>query len=65
MHAIHNARVQLLATALNNLGVGAVLAGVIAPTINGNVGDAAHIVAWLVLGADLIALAQIMLGRLR
>ena len=42
-----------------------VLAGVIAPTINGNVGDAAHIVAWLVLGADLIALAQIMLGRLR
>jgi hypothetical protein len=58
-------RLQLLATALNNLGVGAVLAGVIAPTINGTVGDAAHIVAWLVLGADLIALAQIMLGRLR
>jgi hypothetical protein len=65
LHAIHNARAQLLATALNNLGVGAVLAGVIAPTINGSVGDAAHIVAWLVLGADLIALAQIMLGRLR
>jgi hypothetical protein len=35
MHAIHNARIQLLATALNNLGVGAILAGVIVPSING------------------------------
>ena len=51
MHAIHNARIQLLATALNNLGVGAILAGVIVPSINGTVGDAAHIVTWVVLGA--------------
>jgi hypothetical protein len=27
MDAIHNPRVQLLATALNNLGVGAIIAG--------------------------------------
>ena len=65
MNAIHNARVQLLATALSNLGVGAILAGVIVPSINGTVGDAAHIVTWVVLGADLMALAHIMLGRLR
>jgi hypothetical protein len=65
LHAIRKARIQLLATALNKLGVDAVLAGVIAPTINGTFGDAAHIVAWFALGADLIALAQIMLGRLR
>lgn len=65
MHAIHNARINLLATALNNLGIGAILAGVIVPAINGTVGDVAHIVAWVVFGADLIALAQITLGRLR
>jgi hypothetical protein len=65
MHAIHNTRVQLLATALNNLGVGAILAGVIVPSINGTVGNAAHIVTWVVLGADLMALAHIILGRLR
>jgi hypothetical protein len=65
MDAIHNARIQLLATAFNNLGVGAILAGVVVPTMNGTVGDAAHIGAWLVLGADLMALAQILLGRLR
>jgi hypothetical protein len=65
VHATHNARVQLLSTALNNLGVGAILAGIIAPSINGRIGDIAHIVAWLVVGADLIALAQALLGRLR
>jgi hypothetical protein len=31
MHTIHNARVSLLATALNNIGVGAILAGIVAP----------------------------------
>jgi methylmalonyl-CoA mutase cobalamin-binding subunit len=65
MHAIHNARIQLLATAFNNHGVGAILAGVVVPTMNGTVGDIAHISAWLALGADVMALAQIMLGRLR
>jgi hypothetical protein len=30
----HNERVRLLATALNNLGVGAILAGLIAPMVN-------------------------------
>ena len=65
MHTIHNARVQLLAAALNNLGVGAVIAGIVAPRVDGRVGDASHIGAWLVFGADLIAMAQVVLGRLR
>ncbi len=65
MNAIHNARVQFLATALNNLGVGAIIAGAVAPVVNGTVGDSAHIAAWFGLGADLIAMAQVVLGRLR
>jgi hypothetical protein len=65
MHAIHNARIQLLATALNNLGVGSIIAGIIAPMVNGAVGDVAHIGAWCALGANFLAMAQVVLGRLR
>ena len=65
MHAIHSACIQLLATAFNSLGVGATLAGVVMPTMNGTVGDIAHISAWLAFGADSMAIAQIMLGRHR
>jgi hypothetical protein len=65
MHTIHNARIQLLATALNNLGVGCVLAGIVAPLVNGTVGDLAHIGAWFAFGADLAVMAQVVLGRLR
>lgn len=63
--AVHNARITLAATALNNLGVGAMLAGIVAPLVNGMVGDLAHIASWVVLGLDLIALAQFVLGRLK
>ncbi len=65
MHTIPNARVQLLATALNNLGVGAILAGIAASLVSGTLGDFAHIASWIALGADLIAMAQVLLGRLR
>ena len=61
----HNERVRLFATALNNLGVGAIIAGAVAPMVNGAVGDPAHIAAWFGLGVDLIAMAQVWLGRLR
>jgi hypothetical protein len=64
MHTVHNARVTLLATALNNLGVAAIGAGIITPAVKGY-GDLGHIAAWLILGADLIAAAQALLGRLR
>jgi hypothetical protein len=65
LHAIHNARIQLLASALNNLGVGAIIAGIVAPLVNGTVGDAPHIGAGLAFGADLMTMAQVVLGRLR
>jgi hypothetical protein len=38
MHAIRNARITLLATALNNLGVGAIIAPIVAPMVDGTVG---------------------------
>jgi hypothetical protein len=65
MHTIHNARIQLLATALNNLGVGAIIAGTVAPTVNGAVAGLAYVIPWLIFGANLIAMAQFVLGRLR
>jgi hypothetical protein len=65
MHTIHNARIQMLSLALNNLGVGAIIAGIVAPMVNGKVADVAHILVWLIFGAQLILLAQFWLGRLR
>jgi hypothetical protein len=62
---IHNARVQLFATALNNLGVAAFVAGIVVPAVNGTVGDAAHIGAWFAFGAGLLTAGQLMLGRLQ
>jgi fucose permease len=61
---MHTERTKLLATAFNNLGVGAILAGVIVPTVNGTVADLDHITSWVALGVCLIAYAQVWLGRL-
>ena len=58
----HNERVKLFATALNNLGVASIVSGIVVPAVNGTVADAAHIAAWLILGANLIAMAQVWLG---
>jgi hypothetical protein len=41
------------------------MAGIVAPVVNGTVGDFVHITTWVMLGADLIAMAQVLLGRLR
>jgi hypothetical protein len=57
MNTIHNARITL--------GVGAIVAGIVAPMVNGRVGDLAHVLVRLVFGAKLIAMAQTVLGRLR
>ena len=65
MHAIHNARIQLLATTFNNIGVGAVVAGVLAPLVRGDIGGLGAVVIWLLIGADFLILAQTTLGRLR
>lgn len=65
MPTVHNARVQLLATALNNLGVAAVVAGVVAPAVNGNFRSFAHIAVWFVFGIGSLVAGQLVLGRLR
>jgi len=51
MHLIHNERIKLLAMALNNLGVGAILAGIVAPLVNGTLRQPGPMIAWLILGA--------------
>jgi hypothetical protein len=51
-------QVKLLATALNNVGVGFILAGAITPAVSGTITDTLHAAAWLIFGANLIAAAQ-------
>ena len=68
MHAIHNARIQLLATAVNNLALAVMVAGFVAPAINGqlrSVGGLALMIAWFVFGVGLHFCGQLVLGRLR
>lgn len=62
---IHNARTKLLATSFCNIGVGAILAGIVTPLIRGDINAVASFVVWLVIGLDFLWLAYIMLGRLR
>jgi hypothetical protein len=56
-------RIKQFATALNNLGVGAILAGVIVPIISGQ-RDPIATAVWLGSGVDLMWLAYVWLGRL-
>jgi hypothetical protein len=61
MHAIHNARVQLLATALNNLALAFVVAGFVAPAVSGQLAGrslALVTLAWRGLGIGLHSVAQ-------
>lgn len=68
MHAVHNARVNLLATAVNNGALAFVVAGFVAPLTNGlisGVGRALAAVAWIGAGIVLHGCGQIVLGGLR
>lgn len=68
MHAIHNARVQLLATALNNVALGVVIAGFVAPLATGQLQSLGRVLvtlAWIGAGGALHFGAQLVLGRLR
>jgi hypothetical protein len=68
MNAIHNARVQLLATVVNNLAVAFVVAGFVAPLVTGQLqGGAQAIVmlAWIGLGIGLHFCGRWVLGGLR
>ena len=62
---VYNERLKLLATALSALGVGVIVAGIVAPLVDGRLARADLIVVWLAAGGDLIALALLLLGRLR
>jgi hypothetical protein len=63
MHQIHNARIQLLATALNNLGVGSLLAGIVVPWVNGSLSGG--VAGWYVFGVLCAVTAQVVLGEMR
>lgn len=68
MHAIHNARIQLLATALNNVALAVVVAGFVAPLVTGQLHSPGHALvtlAWIGTGVALHFGAQLVLGRLR
>jgi hypothetical protein len=68
MHAIHNARIQLLATALNNVALAFIIAGFVAPAVTGQLPSGWHAlvtIAWIGLGVGIHLCAQLALGRLR
>lgn len=68
MHTIHNARVQLLGTMVNNIAVAFVVAGFVAPAVTGQLPDTGRTVvtlAWIGIGIALHFIAQLVLGRLR
>jgi hypothetical protein len=63
MHVVHNARIQLIATAGNNIAVAAFVASLIVPGITGRLPDGSRLVvtfSWLGFGYS-----QLALGRLR
>jgi hypothetical protein len=68
MHAVHNARVQLLATLLNNLALAFIVAGFVAPTVSGQLHAGWHALVtlvWIGWGGSLHYAARVVLGRLR
>ena len=65
---IHNARINLIAMALSNIGLAFIVAGFVAPTVTGQVRGGWHalvIVAWVATGLVLYWAAYFALGRLR
>jgi len=68
MLMIHNARVQLIATALNNLALAFIVAGFVAPFVSGQLLDLGRVslmFAVICVGIALPIVAQRALGRLK
>jgi len=66
--AIHNERVKLLATILNNTALAFIVGGFIAPLVTGQLQGgwrAVAILLWVGLGVGLHFSARAVLGRLR
>jgi hypothetical protein len=67
-NTVHNARVQLAATAFNNLALAVVVAGFVAPATNGQLQTAGRVLVglvWIGFGLVLHLMAQWTLGRLQ
>jgi hypothetical protein len=67
-NVVHNARVQLVATLLNNISLAFIVAGFVAPTVSGQMQGGWHILvtlAWVVTGLIIHRAAYLALGRLR
>jgi hypothetical protein len=65
---IHNERVKLLATILNNAALAFIVAAFIAPAAGGSINLGWHVVtilAWVGFGVGLHFSARAVLGRLR
>ncbi len=65
---IHNARITLLATLINNLALAFIVAGFVAPTVTGQLQGGWHALAtlaWIGMGAGLHYAARVVLGWLR
>jgi hypothetical protein len=64
MHAVHNARIQLLATACNNLALAVIVAGLVAPAVSGQLHGSRSIVmlAWARSELSYLSLASLSLG---
>ncbi len=68
MNTVLNARVQLLATMLNNVGLAFIVAGFVAPAVGGQLLSGSRLLvtlAWIGFGVGLHICAQLALGRLQ
>jgi hypothetical protein len=57
-------QIKQLASALSNLGVGIILAGLVGPAVLGKFDDLPHIALWVIFGIWSIAASHELLGRL-
>ena len=68
LHTVHNARVQLIATMLNNIALAFIVAGFVAPTVAGRLSGSPGVivtVAWVATGLVIHLAAYLSLGRPR
>jgi hypothetical protein len=60
--AVHNAKLQLTATLINNVAAAYIVAGFVAPVVNGQFTSAD--VLWIIIGVALHAAGRISLGSI-
>ncbi len=68
MPIVHNARVNLLATAVNNVALASCVAGFVAPMASGQIASESRLLlglAWIGIGIVLHGCGQLLPGGLR